>query len=296
MKPTLASGPWPRLQRAWDVRAACNFMGGGLGTGLILLSFIAALMGVEWLVTTFLGLAFVGFGLMMVFFEIGRPWRSLNVFLHPQTSWMTREGGVAAPLFGSGAIALAAGWLEWREVAIAALGLTSLLAIGFLYCQARILRAAKGIPTWRSPALTPYILITGLTEGAGLFAAFHPAAAAGLLVLLGLRFVAWRHYRRTLGQSGAPEASLDVLDRLWPWLAIGGHGLPALLLAAFLVLPGWPALAVIGGLLAAIFGLCAKLVLITRAARTQGFAIPRTPVRGRGASRSAATRPGWVSR
>lgn len=296
MKPTLASGPWPRLQRAWDVRAACNFMGGGAGTGLIMASFAGALMGQPWLASACLGLALVGFGLTMVFFEIGRPWRSLNVFLHPQTSWMTREGVVAVPLFGSGAIALAAEWLGWREAAIAALALTSLLAVGFLYCQARILRAAKGIPTWRNPALTPYILITGLTEGAGLFAAFHPSAAAAVLALLVLRFIAWRHYRRALGQSGAPEASLDVLDRLTRRLLLGGHVLPALLLGAALLLPQWPVLAVLGGLLVAIFGLYAKLVLITRAARTQGFAIPRTPVRGRGSSRSAASRPGWASR
>ena len=38
---TIASGPWPRLQRAWDMRAACNFIGGGTGTGLLLAGIIA---------------------------------------------------------------------------------------------------------------------------------------------------------------------------------------------------------------------------------------------------------------
>lgn len=119
MRPTVVSGPWPRLQRAWDIRAACNFIGGGTGTGLILLALAAALGGADWLPALLLGLLFVGFGLTMVLFEIGRPWRALNVFLHPQTSWMTREGVLALPLFGAGVAAAAAEWLGWHGAALA---------------------------------------------------------------------------------------------------------------------------------------------------------------------------------
>ena len=39
----LKRGPIPRLQSFWDARAACNFIGGGTGTGLII---VAALCGV----------------------------------------------------------------------------------------------------------------------------------------------------------------------------------------------------------------------------------------------------------
>ncbi len=298
MKPSRNSGPWPRLQRAWDVRAACNFIGGGTGTGLLMLSFAAALGDAGWLSTALLGLGFVAFGLMMVFFEIGRPWRALNVFLHPQTSWMTREGVLALPLFGCGALAIGAEWLGWQGSAMVLLGLAAATAAGFLYCQARILRAARGIPAWRDAALTPYILTTGLCEATGLFAALMSSAivpAALLLGLLALRAMLWSRYRRRLGQAGAPEATLDVLDALAPRLLLGGHALPALLLMAGLAFPGLSGLAVGGGWLAAAFGWYAKVVLITRAARTQGFAIPRTPVRGRGASHTAA-RPGWAVR
>ena len=42
--------------------------------------------------------AFIGAGLTCVWLEIGRPLRAINVFFHPQTSWMTREGIVAVPI------------------------------------------------------------------------------------------------------------------------------------------------------------------------------------------------------
>lgn len=296
MRPTVVSGPWPRLQRAWDIRAACNFIGGGTGTGLILLALAAALGGADWLPALLLGLLFVGFGLTMVLFEIGRPWRALNVFLHPQTSWMTREGVLALPLFGAGVAAAAAEWLGWHGAALAGLSVAAAAAAGFLYCQARILRAARGIPSWREPALTPYILLSGLTEAAGLLAVVYagaPWASVVLLALLLVRAGVWHHYRETLARRGAPAATLEVLGRLTPRLLAVGHAVPAGLLVAALTLQ-WPPLAVAAGLVAAGCGWRAKLVLITRAAQTQGFAIPRTPIRGRGTSRTAA-KPGWSS-
>jgi phenylacetyl-CoA:acceptor oxidoreductase subunit 2 len=44
----------------------------------------------------------------------------------------------------------------------------AIAAGAFLYCQARILRAAKGIPAWRTPWVVPLIVISGLAEGGAL--------------------------------------------------------------------------------------------------------------------------------
>jgi hypothetical protein len=41
-------------------------------------------------------------------------------------------------------------------------------AAAFLYCQARILRAAMGIPAWRGPWVVPLIVVSGLAEGGAL--------------------------------------------------------------------------------------------------------------------------------
>jgi phenylacetyl-CoA:acceptor oxidoreductase subunit 2 len=248
-------------------------------------------------------MAFISFGLLMVLLEIGKPWRALNVFHHPQTSWMTREGVVALPLFACGGAALGLNLLGKDSIAVVFLAIAALCALGFLYCQARILRAARGIPTWRELTLTPYMLVSGPAEGASLFAAFAVRAYGGVgwvlplvIVLIAARAAAWAYYRNGLEKRGAPEESLEVLDRMAPGFYLLGHALPVLLfIAAFAAVPGGHWLIPAGGLLAALAGWQAKRVLITRAARTQGIAIPRTPVRGRGQSHPGA-RPGWVNR
>ena len=134
--------PWH--QTNWDWRAACNFIGGGTGTGLLFFSTLAAGNADNYRIMALVALALIGGGLTCVWLEIGRPFRAINVFFHPQTSWMTREGIVAVPVFLCG---LAAVWFGGGVF----VGMAALLGVLFLYCQGRILQASKGIPAWREP-------------------------------------------------------------------------------------------------------------------------------------------------
>ena len=147
-----------QLQKHWDVRAALNFMLGGAGAGLMIAAAIAGSRS-PWPVAV--SLALVASGLFAVWLEIGRKLRALHVLFNPFTSWMTREAFAAMLLFPLGLGAL----LRPQFLPAAALA-----AAAFLYCQARILRAATGIPAWRRPAVVPLIVITGLAEGAALLA------------------------------------------------------------------------------------------------------------------------------
>ena len=188
-----------RPQNYWDIRAAGNFIAGGSGSGLIAVSALAATVGGAGaaLVPMLIGAALVGLGLSLVWLEIGKPWRALNVFFHPQTSWMTRESIVAGPLL----LAAAAG--AWFAVP-AVIAIAGLLALGFLYCQARILRASRGIPAWRQAEVVPFIVATGLAEGAGLYlvAGSQSGWLAGLaLAACLLREGAWFAYMRGLAGS-----------------------------------------------------------------------------------------------
>lgn len=147
----------PRMQRFWDQRAAANFIGGGSGTGLLVAAAAASLSGFPYFPACLLAIALIGCGLSMVWLEIGRPLRALNVFFHPQTCWMTREGMLALPLF---AVAGLASLMDQRWVALPArlpvaplALLAGLVGLGFLYCQTRMLGASKGVPAWREPAL-----------------------------------------------------------------------------------------------------------------------------------------------
>ena len=282
----------PSRQANWDVRAAANFIAGGTGAGLLVLAALAPGSGLDPRWPVALGVALVAAGLASVWLEIGRPWRALHVLFHPQTSWMTREAIVAPFLFAAGAAAF---WWGGALLAPAAV-----LAAAFLYCQARILRAAKGVPAWRQPATVPLIVATGLTEGAGALALLAHVLGAGqrpralwilLLGLLVLRAAAWHAYRRQLRRAGAPGATFAAYRAFGPWFLGLGHWLPGLLLAVALAGgPRWPMVFAAGA--AVLAGGWLKLVIVTRAGYNQGFALPVVPVRGAGRPQPGA-RPGW---
>ena len=294
-----AKGVEPALQAHWDWRAAGNFMGGGAGTGLLLFVALAGWTGFSIYPLILLALGLIAAGLLLVWLEIGRPWRFINVLLQPQQSWMTREAWAAILLFAQG---LATTWFESSWL----LGTAALAGLAFLYCQARILAAAKGIPAWREPRIVPLIFATGICEGAGLFlvaAAFMPAleplrivVAAGLAVLVGVRGVSWRAYLNSLEGGGAPIRTLAVLKAFHVWFLVLGIAIPmATSVAAFMApAPGAAlALALVAGSTAVAAGWRLKFILITRAAYNQGFALAHVPVRGSGTP-GPPVRPGWA--
>jgi phenylacetyl-CoA:acceptor oxidoreductase subunit 2 len=266
----MSFGPNPWQQTNWDWRAAANFTAGGAGAGLVIL---AALAGAHPAMLV-MGLVLIGAGLSCVWMEIGRPLRALHVFFNPQTSWMTREGMVATVLMPVGL----AGAVLWPQLTPAA----ALLALAFVYCQARILRAARGIPAWREPRIVPFIVATGLAEGAGLLMLAAPALVFARPLLFALvaslvvaRIALWTFYRQRL--SARARAALAPAERA---LVGGGTLLPLVLmaLAAAGVLPA--ALLALAGLAAAATGAWIKFALVTRAGFNQGFALAQLPVRG----------------
>lgn len=278
------------LQPNWDWRAAGNFMFGGTGSALMLLTAMASFPDAPPLPLGLTALAFTGLGLFLVWLEIGRPWRFLNVFKHPQTSWMTREASVAVLLFATAlaGVALGQGIIT---------GIAGVLGFLFLYCQARILGAAKGIPTWREPALRPFIIVTGLTEGAAILllvafalGAVHDWQILLLAVLLAARTLAWTRYGAALRASQAPAAAQERLRAAGvPFTWIANRLALVLLVIPLLVSARW--LVPVGALLALVGGWYIKFVLVARAAYVQGYGLgklkrgrptPRKPVRRQG--------------
>ena len=278
-------GPNPWQQTSWDWRAAGNFIGGGVGTGLLITSSLFAAFdsggagALAWLL--FVGLAMVGVGLLCVWLEIGRPLRAIHVFFNPRTSWMSREGFVALLLFPAGLLAMLglSGWL-WAMAG---------LALAFLYCQSRMLPAARGIPAWRPSLVIALMFVTGLTEGCGVYlllGLWHKQVggvamllAAGLVLV---RLVVWLLYRRKVDASLAPRAraALNVAGRR---LLILGSILPVLVLgvgAGFTAGATQMTLAAFAGACAAFAGAAMKYTLVTRASFNHGFALTKIPVRG----------------
>ncbi|MFO1317963.1 MAG: DmsC/YnfH family molybdoenzyme membrane anchor subunit [Burkholderiales bacterium] len=272
-------GPVPWHQGSWDIRAAGNFIGGGMGGGLVLFAALSGAMDAVRAALFVAGLALVGLGLFCVSLELGRPLRALNVFRNPRTSWMAREAWTSVLLVPAALAAAAgvpgAGWLA------------ALLALAFVWCQASLLQAAKGIPAWREPLLRPLLLTTGLVEGAGLLlvATMGPVRVGTPLVvfagaLVVVRWWLWRAYRLRLAGSAAPQA-LAALDVAGKALLVAGTIVPLALIGAAGVAGGAAApVAALAGLGMTAAGVYAKLVLVTRAGFNQGFALPQWPTRG----------------
>ena len=286
--------PWH--QNNWDWRAAANFMGGGAGTGLMFFALFATESPAIYRAMAIPAMLLVATGLTCVWLEIGRPWRALNVFLHPQTSWMTREGMVAPFYFGCGAIAV---WLGGGNGLFPVLA--TALGLLFLYCQGRILTASKGIPTWREPKIVSLILSTGFVEGGSLAAVIYavmpgstPTWLASLLLgALILRRLAWKIYLDALTEKGVPKKALDLLREFGVRFEKFGQLLPEMLILATLLFgDGTGALLTLAGITAFAGGWSLKYTIVARAAFNQGFALPVLPVRGQGVE-TAGVKPGW---
>jgi phenylacetyl-CoA:acceptor oxidoreductase subunit 2 len=292
-------GSASRLQTFWDIRAACNFIGGGTGCSLLVWAAIGLNFGLPYFPAALIGLMFVGAGLLMVWLEIGKPWRAFNVFFRPQTSWMTREGILSLPLFATGVIAVlvAAKVGLWIPVQLLILpdspvvpaALTGFFALAFLYCQLRILNSARAVPAWREPKAMSLVGISGLTEGLGIYifvmALMGTVSAlmlATALALLIIRAFSWHAYIAALGHAGLPEPAMAAVLSVRRSFLLIGHFLPGILIALGFV---WPGIAVafagVAGIAAALGGWLLKITLVTRAAFIPRDTVPFPPVRGR---------------
>lgn len=282
----------PALQHNWDWRAAGNFVCGGTGTGLLAMTAASAWLGGSHVdITAIAALAIIALGLFLVWLEIGRPWRFANVFRNPATSWMSREAWAAVALFPVAALGAVLNSPSLLSVA-------ALLGLAFLFCQAQMLRAAKGIPAWRDAAVVPLVAATGLTEGGGLLVIILAAIASvpqwlssAVLILIAVRTVLMVVYAFRLNRERLPTAALGRLGTITALVVVAGGALPVLLLTV--PAPSWAV--ALGGLLAAASGWHLKYELVCTLALTQGFSIERTPSRG-AASAQTGIRPGWAPR
>lgn len=257
------------LQTKWDWRAVGNFIGGGSGAGLLLSAVLTASSPLSYRIQAGLGLAIIALGLLCIMAKMGRPSRAFNIFRQVETSWMTREGFAMPTLFGCGLVAL------WQGGAGPMAWLATASALFFLYCQANILREARGIPAWSAPGIIPLFLAGGMAEGFGLVVLASSLMPGGvsrlqvvlLLVALCLRYGAWRRYRTSLAATNVPRETLSVIDGFNGSFAVSGHGLPVALTAMALLLgePALTGLAASAGLIATASGWHMKFVLVTRA-------------------------------
>ena len=279
-----------KRQTFWDFRAAMNFTMGGMGSGLAVSAYLGHLFAgltEPALVALYLAAAIcMAVGLFFVFLEIGRKLRFLYVLKRPQSSWMTRETYFVAMFYP----ALLADML-WPQDSLHLL--VAGAAAGFLWSQAMILYAGKGIPAWRAPLIPWMLVATGLFEGAGLLAitaaslteppgSWSHVATAGLALAL-VNAGLWHTYRTAARARGIGPLARRSIGSITTALHLIGHALPAGLFGAALITDmGGPVLLTLAGACAVAGGVLWKFTVITRACHQQGYAVPMMPQRGSG--------------
>jgi phenylacetyl-CoA:acceptor oxidoreductase subunit 1 len=289
-----------KRQTLWDYRAAMNFVMGGMSSGLVIMATLAHyFFGLSLQALLYLNVAAgvgIGVGLFFVFMEIGRKMRFWRALMRPQSSWMTREIYAVLIFYP----ALLADLIWPGPILHLFVALSALL---FLYCQARLLHAAKGIPAWRADLIPVMIMMTGLLEGAGLLGIACGLAAwrfevtttfistSGAILTL-INALIWQAYFGYSKRNGIPPLARAELRRLTPPLCLAGHVLPLVLFAVATVFDGQ--LLTIAGFAAVAGGVMWKFTVITRACHQQGFAMPKMPQRGSG-ERAAPSRLGGLS-
>lgn len=278
------------LQTFWDWRAAGNFMFGGAGSALVFMASVASFPEPPPRALGLIALALVGLGLFSVWLEIGRPWRFMHVFFHPQTSWMTREASVAVLLFVFTFLGIA-----FNSPFI--MCIAGIIGVVFLFCQGRMLKAGKGIPAWRESTIVLLIFVTGMCEGTALLLLFlslkHEVSTnleIACLIFLAGRVSSWLIYRKKLIESRAPGETLAALRRIHRIHVIAGNLFPALLIMLSMSMPEWMTSAIAtASVLILIAGWHLKFTIITRAAQVQGYSFGKIR-RGRPALRPPVRR------
>jgi DMSO reductase anchor subunit len=147
--------------------------------------------------------ALIGGGLLSSTAHLGRPARAWRAFSQWRTSWLSREGVLAAATFlPAGAFAL--GWVvlggEGIAFTLAAL-LTVPAAIATVYCTGMIYQSLPTIRAWAHPLVTPVYIVLGLATGGTLalfllaaFGQLEPVAGALALGLNVIGAVMKREY------------------------------------------------------------------------------------------------------
>lgn len=199
----------------------------GAGYGLIALFALFDLAGrippfpIVTIVGIGLGLLLVVSGLVSSTFHLGHPERALRALTQWRSSWLSREGVMAAISFlpilayGYGRIAYPGFSEVWQPIAVAVTVACTGLTV---YCTAMIYASLKTIPAWSNPWTPICYLALSLSSGGVLLCAISyfygfmsrtsvMVTVVLLLVAMGAKLLYWRQLGAAAPRSTAESAT-----------------------------------------------------------------------------------------
>jgi len=219
----------PQQQKIWGRLAVVNFTFGSAGAAFYLISVLLQILtpdsfNLSLSVLRLVAPSCVGFGLLAVAVEAGRPLRARFLMGNLRKSWMARET-LGAIVF----IPLSL---------VSAPGLISLAAgagMFFILAQAFIIYRSRAIPAWNVPMLPASFVCSALTAGCGLLFMFAQSVNIAVLLLVSVcvsaDLVCWALYlywpasdlvEAATESQRKPRAllSIVVLGRVLPMLLL----------------------------------------------------------------------------
>ncbi len=171
------------------------------------------------LVAPALAFALAAAGLVASLFHLGHPERTLRALSQWRTSWMSREGVLAAAAFAAFAAHMAI-IMTGASRGVASGLLVALLALSTVYATAMIYASLATVAQWQTP-LTPLVYLAfslagGLLASAALSATgIAPAlpvvlaAIAMLVIAWALKFIWWRR-AATIASASTPQSATGL--------------------------------------------------------------------------------------
>ncbi len=208
----------------------------GAGYGLLALGSLLALLGViqpeRWLGFALFGIAFalITLGLLSSTFHLGRPERAWRAFSQWRTSWLSREGIIAAFTYAPAGL-FAFGWVIFGNISPPwnlAGWITCICAIVTVWCTGMIYASLKTIPNWHHPLIAPLYLLLAIASGSVLLnMVLHlfrqPAEIAGYIAIVSLtagclvKLLYWRSIDGAPGTHTAEQATgLGTIGKVRP--------------------------------------------------------------------------------
>ncbi|MCP4417270.1 MAG: 4Fe-4S dicluster domain-containing protein [Chloroflexi bacterium] len=261
-----------RPQTVWRRPAVVNFLFGSMAAGLFLSSLVVEMTGMTvrgfgWLAPL---LACLGFASLAL--EAGHPWRSLHLFRHLGSSWMSREALAGAFFIGLGLL----NWLVPRP--LLAWG-TAVAATLFLISQGFMVYRARAVAAWNTPRILVQFVFSGLAAGSSLALLILPEVSFLPLFVFAWAFLdmaTWLFYLYAPNDEAFLKAIQPLQHPRSLLLTLGlGRLLPLILLGGTAVFTSSTLITTIAALLLILGSAAQKAAIIFQAGSLRGIQMKR---------------------
>jgi formate-dependent nitrite reductase membrane component NrfD len=149
-----------RAQTGWGFPIVLYLFFSGTGAGIFLLSlFLHSTLGI------LLDLLFLGIGAIILFFDLGQPWRFWKAFVKPGSSWISRGTFLITILFAFDLIYALAGFPLLPKLVSLILGAVGVLVL--LY-PGLVISYSPSIPSWNHSLIPILFAVHSLANGISL--------------------------------------------------------------------------------------------------------------------------------